>query len=155
MQIVAHTQIHLNQTKKTFVELVVLKLNDPIIGQGERITIKILSELMPNALLDRQVPLSRLLKLSYLEDMGERAKKETLDIVVYRPLFKKPLVIRVQDDRHKTKAFSIIDERQKNELENSNCDVVDLWKSDCPEVFKENNYELAKEEIKNLLDDYL
>ena len=47
-------------------------MNDPIIGQGERYAIKIIAELLPEALLERQVPLSRLLKLSYIEDMGER-----------------------------------------------------------------------------------
>jgi len=130
-------------------------LNDPIIGQGERFAIKIIAELLPEAFLERQVPLNRLLKLSYVEDMGERAKKETIDIVVYRPLFRKPLIVRIQDDRHKTKAFTIIDERQKNELEDSNCDVLDVWKSDCPELFKEKNLDKAKQELIVLLKPYL
>ena len=84
--------------------------------------------------------------------MGQRAKKETVDLVVFRP---KPLVIRVQDDRHKTHAMGVIDMRQKWELEDSGCYVVDIWKSDCPAVFKEKNEKKAFEEIKKILSVYL
>jgi len=130
-------------------------IENEIIGQGERIIIKIVSNLFPEAIIKRQVPLEQLLSKEFLEDMGNRAKKETVDIVVYRPLKNKPLVIRVQDDRHKTKNYSIIDGRQKWELEESNCDVLDVWKSDCPEIFKEKNIDLATQEFKKILRYYL
>lgn len=123
---------------------------DDIIGQGERITLKILAKLYPTAILMRQVKLEDLLSLDLKKDMGSRAKKETLDIVVYRP-DKKPLIIRVQDDRHKTKNFGIIDTRQRLELEASGCIVIDIWKSECPAVFKEKNLDKAEIEIKKIL----
>jgi len=141
--------------KRTLKRTLKMTLETDIIGQGERITIKILAELYPNAIIKRQVPLDQLLSQDFIEDMGNRAKKETLDIVLYRPLKNKPLVIRVQDDRHKTKNYAVVDGRQKWELEESNCDVIDIWKEDCPEVFKEKNYDLAKNEIKKILSFYL
>ncbi len=125
---------------------------DNIIGQGERITARILSKLFPEAILWRQVPMYSLLSNDFLLDMGERAKKETIDLVLYRP---KPLAIRVQDNRHKTSNFAIVDGRQKWELEASGCDVVDIWKSDCPAVFIEKNEKKATEELKKILRDYL
>lgn len=89
--------------------------------------------------------------------MGQRARKETVDLVVYRPINGdiRPLVIRVQDDRHKTHAMGVIDMRQKWELEASECDVIDIWKSDCPAVFKEKNEIKAMDEIKKVLSDYV
>ena len=123
-----------------------------IIGAGERITGRILSKLYPEAILWRQVPMYSLLSSDFVKDMGERAMKETVDIVVYRS---RPLVIRVQDNRHKTANYAIIDGRQKWELEASNCDVVDIWKSDCPAIFLEKNEKKATEELKKILRDYL
>ena len=127
-------------------------MSDSIIGAGERITLRILYEMFPDAILERQVKLIELLSKDFVEDIGQRAKKETIDIVVFRP---KPLIVRVQDDRHKTHAMGVIDMRQKWELEESNCDVVDIWKSDCPAVFKEKNLIKARNEIKKVLEDQL
>ena len=131
-------------------------MDDPLkpqmIGRGERITAQILSRIFPEAAIMGQVLLESLLTIKLKNDMGERAYRETLDLVVYRP---KPLVVRVQDDRHKTEHYGIVDERQKNELEMSGCDVIDVWKSDCPEVFKEKNFDLATREIKKLLGKHL
>lgn len=123
-----------------------------IIGAGERITGRILSKLYPEAILERQVKMIELLSKDFVEDMGQRASKETVDLVVFRP---RPLVIRVQDDHHKTSNFAIVDGRQKWELEESGCDVVDIWKSDCPAIFKEKNILQAEKEIKKILRDYL
>jgi len=127
-------------------------MHDPLkpqmIGRGERITAQILSRMFPESMILSQVSLETLLIRELREDMGDRAYKETIDLVVYRP---KPLVVRVQDDRHKTKHYGIVDERQRNELEMSGCDVIDVWKSDCPEIFKEKNFDLATREIKKLL----
>lgn len=123
-----------------------------IIGIGERITGRLLAKLYPETILARQVKMTELLSKDFIEDMGQRARKETVDLVVFRP---KPLVIRVQDDHHKTSNFAIIDGRQKWELEASGCDVVDIWKSDCPAIFKEKNILLAEKELKVILADYL
>jgi hypothetical protein len=119
-----------------------------IIGQGERILLKILQDLFYGEEILTQVPLKKLLTKEYQEDMGERALKETLDLVVMK---KTPLVVRVQDDRHKTKAFGIIDERQRTELEKSGCSVIDVFKYECPEIFKEKNYDKAYLEFRLLL----
>jgi hypothetical protein len=126
---------------------------DEIIGQGERLAIKILSEIYPKAILAKQVPLRELLSAEHREDMGERAKKETIDIVIFDEY--DTIAVRVQDDRHKTKTFGIIDERQKNDLENSGVNVIDVWKSDAPYLFKEKNIEKATEEIKKIFSAYL
>lgn len=131
-------------------------MNDPLkpqmIGQGERITAQILSRIYPEYMVVGQVFLESLLSKELKDDMGERAYKETVDLVVYRP---KPLVIRIQDDRHKTARYGNIDSRQRWELEQSNCDVIDVWKSDCPEVFKGKKIELATREIRKVIEEYL
>ena len=126
---------------------------DEIIGQGERLAIKILSEIYPKAILAKQVPLRELLSPEDREDMGERAKKETIDIVIFDEY--DTIAVRVQDDRHKTKNFGIIDQRQKYDLENSGVIVIDIWKSDAPYLFKEKNIEKSTEEIKKIFSDYL
>ena len=125
---------------------------EDFIGQGERLSVRLLAKIFPNANIAVQVPLKKLLKSEYVKEMGDRSLKETIDIVVYRP---KPLVIRVQDDRHKTARFTIIDERQRSELENSDCDVVDVWKSECPCLFKERDLVKSNAELLNLLENYL
>lgn len=126
---------------------------DEIIGQGERLAIKILSEIYPKAILAKQVPLRELLSPEDREDMGERAKKETIDIVIFDEY--DTIAVRVQDDRHKTKNFGIIDQRQKYDLENNGVIVIDIWKSDAPYLFKEKNIEKSTEEIKKIFSDYL
>jgi hypothetical protein len=126
---------------------------DEIIGQGERLAIKILSEIYPKAILAKQVPLRELLSAEHREDMGERAKKETIDIVIFDEY--DTIAVRVQDDRHKTKNFGIIDQRQKYDLENNGVIVIDIWKSDAPYLFKEKNIEKSTEEIKKIFSDYL
>lgn len=126
---------------------------DEIIGQGERLALKILSEIYPKAILAKQVPLRELLFEEYRDDMGERAKKETIDIVIFDEY--DTIAVRVQDDRHKTKNFGIIDQRQKYDLENSGVIVIDIWKSDAPYLFKEKNIEKSTEEIKKIFSDYL
>ena len=126
---------------------------DEIIGQGERLAVKILSEIYPKAILAKQVPLRELLSPEDREDMGERAKKETIDIVIFDEY--DTIAVRVQDDRHKTKNFGIIDQRQKYDLENSGVIVIDIWKSDAPYLFKEKNIEKSTEEIKKIFSDYL
>ena len=126
---------------------------DEIIGQGERLAVKILSEIYPKAILAKQVPLRELLFEEYRDDMGERAKKETIDIVIFDEY--DTIAVRVQDDRHKTKNFGIIDQRQKYDLENSGVIVIDIWKSDAPYLFKEKNIEKSTEEIKKIFSDYL
>jgi hypothetical protein len=126
---------------------------DEIIGQGERLALKILADLYPKSILAKQVPLRQLLTPDFILEMGERAEKETIDIVVFDQY--KTIAVRVQDDRHKTKRFTIIDDRQRLELEESNVIVVDVWKSDCPQTFKEKNKEKAEIELKNILRDYL
>ena len=126
---------------------------DEIIGQGERLAVKILSEIYPKAILAKQVPLRELLSPEDREDMGERAKKETIDIVIFDEY--DTIAVRVQDDRHKTKNFGIIDQRQKYDLENNGVIVIDIWKSDAPYLFKEKNIEKSTEEIKKIFSDYL
>ncbi len=144
--------LHVGKKQKTWKIRSKKKLPDDFIGEGERLSVKLLSRLFPNAQLSVQVPLKKLIKSEHIEEMGERALKETIDIVVYRP---KPLAIRVQDDRHKTARFTIIDERQRYELENSDCDVVDVWKSECPCLFKGRDLVKSNAELLNLLEDYL
>lgn len=124
-----------------------------MIGQGERLSVKILSDLYPKAILAKQVPLSQLLSKAHIEDMGERSKKETIDIVLYDEY--RTIAVRVQDDRHKTHRFSIIDERQRVDLEDSGVLVIDVWKSDAPHLFKEKNRDKAEIELKKILRDYL
>ncbi len=126
---------------------------DEIIGQGERLALKILADLYPKSILAKQVPLRQLLAPEFILEMGERAEKETIDIVVFDEY--KTIAVRVQDDRHKTKRFTIIDDRQRLELEESNVIVADIWKSDCPSLFKEKNKNKAEIELKNILRDYL
>ena len=133
--------LHVGKKQKTWKIRSKKKMPDDFIGEGERLSVKLLSRLFPNAQLSIQVPLKKLIKSEYIEEIGERALKETIDIVVYRP---KPLAIRVQDDRHKTKAFGILDGRQRYELECSGCNVIDVFKYECPALFKEKNKEQKK-----------
>jgi hypothetical protein len=124
-----------------------------IIGQGERLAIKILSDMFPHATLATQVPLKKLLSPQFVLEMGERANKETLDIVLFGQY--ETMAVRIQDDRHKTKRFTTIDERQRIELEESGVIVVDVWKSDCPALFKESDVKKSELELRNVLNNYL
>jgi len=130
------------------------KSGDPIIGQGERLATKLLVKLFPNDMIATQVPFKQLLSPVYQADIGHRALLETLDIVVFRE-DDYPIVVRIQDDRHKTKTFGILDERQRVELEASDCYVVDVFKYEAPALFKEKNIGRAELELKALLADYL
>jgi hypothetical protein len=128
--------------------------SDPIIGQGERTAVKLLVKLFPDDMIATQVPFKQLLSKVYQADIGHRALLETLDIVVFRE-DDYPIVVRIQDDRHKTKAFGILDDRQRTELEASDCYVVDVFKYEAPALFKEKNIKQAEIELKALLVDYI
>jgi len=121
-----------------------------IVGQGERLAIKILTDMFPHAIIGTQVPLRQLLSPQFIMEMGERANKETIDIVLFDQY--ETVAIRVQDDRHKTKRFTIIDDRQRMELEESTVKVIDIWKSDCPALFKEKDRKKSELELQKLFD---
>jgi hypothetical protein len=121
-----------------------------IIGQGERLAIKILADLYPQSIIGTQVPLRQLLSPQFVLEMGERGNKETIDIVLFDQY--ETIAVRVQDDRHKTKRFTVIDDRQRMELEESNVRVIDVWKSDCPALFKDADAKKSNIELIKLFD---
>jgi len=126
-----------------------------LIGRGEVTAVKILKELLPaNTVIETQIPLTKLLYPPYREGVSERQQKETIDIVVKRK-FKKILCIRIQDRHHSNNIMSKIDKVQRNLLEWSFCNVVDVEERECPELFKEQLNVNSREELKNYIKSYL
>ena len=110
--------------------------------------------MMPNAVIETQVPLHRLLVSDNRFNLSERQNKETIDIVVKRK-FLPPLCVRIQDKHHASRRFGHIDGVQKNHLEYSHCDVVDIPENECPELFKENLNNKSRHELGYYLRTYL
>ena len=125
-----------------------------IIGRGELATRLILRKLIPNSNIRIQVPLVKLLSPELLKNHTERQGKETVDIVVYRNE-KNPLVVRIQDKRHRSKYMSNIDEQQKLSLELSGCNVADIPEGECPQLFKEKVNDQSINEVLKYISDYV
>lgn len=125
------------------------------IGQGEKACRVILDELfVSKCTVSPQYSIGKLFKGDYKKTMSSRQEKETLDFVVFREN-KKPLVVRVQDRRHRTGRMSNIDKAQKKILELNGCAVVDLWYNECLELFKDNVNDKSRAEVFNEIESYL
>jgi len=117
------------------------------IGQGEKACRVILDEIFNgSSTVSPQYPISKLFKGDYKKSMSDRQEKETVDFVVFRSN-KKPIVIRVQDKRHRSKYMSNIDKAQKKILELNGCTVVDLWYNECLELFKDEVNDKSRAEV--------
>jgi hypothetical protein len=97
-----------------------------------------------------QYPLSKLMSDDFKDTLSERQRKETLDIVIFRPE-QKTIVVRVQDKHHKGLRISSIDLIQKQMLEWNNCVVVDLWWEECPNLWEDEVNEKSIEEVSTYL----
>jgi len=126
-----------------------------LIGRGELVAIQILKELFPSsAVVEMQVPLYKLLLPQYREGLSERQQKETIDIVVNRR-HKRRLCVRIQDAHHSNNTMSKIDKIQRNLLEYSWNDVIDVEERECPELFKDNLNGPSRKELKYYMKSYL
>lgn len=115
-----------------------------IIGRGERVCLSILKSLHPEAEFVTQYPLSKLVDEEW--GLSERQEKETLDIVYF--LDNKTYVVRVQDPHHDGMGMQRVDHVQKKTLEFYGCIVIDVWYSDCPNIFNDKNDSLSISELK-------
>ena len=114
-----------------------MKVNEKgeFIGDGEEVALEILKDIFgEEAEYSTQVKFTSLLQPEWLDTISERQEKETLDIVISQN--DKTIVFRVQDDHHKGFHTQQRDLVQKKTLEWNNCIVVDLWKDECPILFK-------------------
>ena len=125
-----------------------------LIGRGEATAIKIIKEMMPDAVIETQVPLHKLIIQDSRYDLSERQQKESIDIVVKRR-HKPILCVRIQDKHHATRAFGHIDGVQKNYLQYSHNEVIDIPENECPELFKENLNNKSRHELGYYLRTYL
>lgn len=118
--------------------------NGNIIGKGEDTALELLAQLFPQKSIKRQVKLSELLKKDWADDLSERQKKETIDLVVYtNPV----IVVRVQDPHHNGIITAERDLVQRKTLEWNNIKVVDLRNYDCINIMKEENNREAMREL--------
>jgi len=125
-----------------------------LVGRGEVTAIKIIKEMMPDAVIETQVPLYKLLLPDYRMGLSERQMKESIDIVVKRRHVT-PLCIRIQDKHHSSRRFGYIDNIQKDHLEYSHNNVVDIPENECPELFRDILNVDAREELKKYIKPYL
>jgi len=125
-----------------------------IIGRGEKVIQLLLEKIFPNAELHVQVHVGRLFNHDLRKELSSRQQKETVDIVVYRR-DRKPLVVRVQDKRHRSKYMSKVDTAQQTYLEWSNCDVVDIPEGECPQLFKDKISTQSEAELLKYISPYL
>ena len=121
-------------------------INDKFIGQGERASLTILKTIFgDNCEYKIQYPFYKLMKDDFADTLSERQKKETLDIVVFRPA-KNTIVVRVQDKHHDSILKTGQDLVQKQMLIWNGCVVVDLLHQECPTLWKDEvNEESTKE----------
>jgi len=124
------------------------------IGRGEVTAVEIIKELMPDAVIEVQVPLYMLLDPDLRTGLSQRQEKESIDIVVKRK-FKPVLCVRIQDIHHSTRRFGKIDKVQKMLLKWSHHDVVDVDELECPILFKEKLNGFSRNELKMFLKPYL
>ncbi len=117
-----------------------------MIGRGEKTAIEIIKEMMPDAVIDTQVSLYKLILPEYRDTLSDRQMKETIDIIVKRR-HKPVLCVRIQDKHHASMHFGKIDGVQKTLLEWSTHDVVDIPENECPELFKEKLSNKARHEL--------
>ncbi len=125
-----------------------------MIGRGEKTAIEIIKEMIPNSVIEVQVPLHKLLLPESREMLSERQQKESIDIVVYRP-FKKVLCVRIQDKHHNSTIFGRIDGVQKALLEHNHNEVVDIPEIECPDLFKEKLSNRSRHELGYFIKSYL
>ena len=117
------------------------------IGKGEITAVKLLQRHFgEDTVIKTQVKLTNMLDYDWRNEMSDRQKKETLDIVVMRKSGR-PLVVRVQDKHHTTPRMSHIDKSQEFSLLQCGCDVVDIWYYECPHIFKEQDCEESMMEL--------
>ena len=129
-----------------------MKVNEKgeFIGDGEEVALEILKDIFgEEAEYSTQVKFTSLLQPEWLDTISERQEKETLDIVISQN--DKTIVFRVQDDHHKGFHTQQRDLVQKKTLEWNNCIVVDLWKDECPILFKNMKNEDSFSEIKSAI----
>jgi len=125
-----------------------------MIGRGEVTAIKIIKEMMPNAVIEQQASLYKLVLPEYRDTLSDRQLKETIDIIVKRK-HKPVLCVRIQDKHHASTHFGKIDGVQKTLLEWSTHDVVDIDENECPELFKEKLTNKSRHELGYYIKSYL
>lgn len=105
-----------------------------MIRRGENLVYEILKEFFPKARFQRQ---KNLTDLCAIHDPTERQQKETIDIVMLWNHQK--IAIRVQNDKGDLKMLA--ENRQKDDLIESEWKVVDISEYESKNVFKEKkNY---------------
>ncbi len=126
-------------------------IDERFVGEGERACLTILKSMFGKVCeYKQQYPFSKLMSDEFKDSLGERQKKETLDIVIFRPE-QRTIVVRVQDKHHKGLRISAIDLIQKQMLEWNNCIVVDLWWEECPTLWEDVVNEKSIEEVSTYL----
>ena len=126
-------------------------IDERFVGEGERACLTILKSMFGKLCEYKiQYPLSKLMSEEFKDTLSERQRKETLDIVIFRPE-QKTIVVRVQDKHHKGLRISSIDLIQKQMLEWNNCSVVDLWWEECPNLWEDSVNEKSIEEVSTYL----
>ena len=121
-----------------------------IIGKGEKTALEVLKEIYGEDVEYRtQIQFKDLMNFEFSEDLSERQKKETVDIVLFSGF--NPVCVRVQGGDHTGILKSARDTVQKQMLEWCNCIVVDLWFHDCPELFKEKLNDESRREVREAL----
>jgi hypothetical protein len=115
-----------------------------IIGRGEDSALEIITRFFPDKVISCQVPLAKLLKDDWANDLSERQKKETIDIVV----FGEPnMAIRIQDAHHRGKITTMRDVVQRKTLEWNGVVVIDLLDIECTELMKERVNDKSVSEV--------
>ena len=121
-----------------------------IIGKGEKTALEILKEIYGRDVeYSTQIQFKHLMNYEFVDDLSERQKKETVDIVLFSGF--NPVCVRVQGGDHTGILKSARDTVQKQMLEWCNCIVVDLWFHDCPELFKEKLNDESRREVREAL----
>ena len=116
-------------------------------GEGERASLVILKSIFgKSAEYKIQYPFFKLMSEEFYDTLSDTQKKQTLDIVIFRPLAK-TIVIRVQDKHHTGVRTSGVDLIQKTMLEWNDCIVIDLWFYDCPNIWKEEVNDASRTEL--------
>ena len=110
--------------------------------------------MFPEAEIQTQVPLYKLLTNYWRMELSDRQQKESIDIVVKRK-FRKVLCVRIQDKHHSTERFYRIDNVQRHLLEESHCEVVDIPEVECPYLFKDRYNSKSFDELNYYLKSYL
>ena len=120
-------------------------------GQGERASLTILKSIFgKSAEYKIQYPFFKLMSEDFYDTLSDRQKKQTLDIVIFRPLAN-TIVVRVQDKHHKGILTASRDLVQKQMLEWNNSVVVDLSWEECPKLWEDEVNEKSMEEVSTYL----